>query len=175
MKPFAHENPHYQCIKAYYAGKIAARSQRPYIQHIDEGLEIMMRRGACVVAMEAFCLHPMVQGDEDLRQSFGSEDLFGADSRWDWEPRALILAMEYRRVANAYLSGRCIDSISEIQLSVLPEVQEMLVADKVQNRKDFERYHQDHPRHKELTEYFQNWLRRLEISESDYLMLIDGL
>lgn len=122
--------------------------------------------------MEAFCLHPIVQSDDELRAYFQSEKFHGD---CDWEPRALVLAMEYRWIANAYLSTRRIDSISEIQLGILTEVQEMLVADKVQNRKDFERYHRDHPRFKELTEYFQNWLRRLEISEPEYLRLIENL
>lgn len=135
----------------------------------------MRRRDASQVSMEAFCLHPIVQSDDDLKRSFQSEQLFGAERKWDWNPRALILAIEYRRVANAYLSTRRIDSLDDIELSVLSEVQEMLVADKVQNRKDFERYHQGHPRYKVLSEYFRNWLRRLELTELQYRDLIDNL
>jgi hypothetical protein len=82
---------------------------------------------------------------------------------------ALALAMEYRWVANSYLSQRMIQSIDEIQLSPLIEVQQMLIADKIQNRKDFDRYHRDtHPRARELDRYFRNWLTALEITEARY-------
>jgi len=44
--------------------------------------------------------------------------------------------MEYRSVANDYLSTRIISDVQEIRLSPLPDVQDMLIADKVQNYKD---------------------------------------
>jgi hypothetical protein len=40
---------------------------------------------------------------------------------------------------------------------------------KIQNRKDFERYHRDtHPRARELEQYFRNWLIVLGIRETRY-------
>lgn len=49
------------------------------------------------------------------------------------------------------------------------DVQHMLIADKVQNRKDFECYHLGtHPRSAERLPYFKNWLEVLGISESRY-------
>ena len=84
---------------------------------------------------------------------------------------AIMLAMEYRRVANAYLSTRKIESISEIELSPLKEVQQMLIADKIQNNKDFRLYNRDHPRYDELCQYFDNWLDRLEITGTYRLKL----
>jgi hypothetical protein len=45
----------------------------------------------------------------------------------------------------------------------------MLIADKVQNRKDFELYHEaTHPRSKELAMYFRLWLEKLGVSEENY-------
>jgi hypothetical protein len=45
----------------------------------------------------------------------------------------------------------------------------MLIADKVQNRKDFERYHRDtHPRARDLDHYFRNWLIALRVTETRY-------
>ena len=77
--------------------------------------------------------------------------------------------MEYRNIANQYLSYRKIKSIDEISLSPLKEVNEMLIADKIQNYKDFLIYHKDtHPRAKELDEYFNNWLKKLNINDFDY-------
>ncbi len=54
-------------------------------------------------------------------------------------------------------------------ISPLPEVNQMLIADKIQNRKDFELYHQKtHPRNQELQLYFRNWLEKSGISEDRY-------
>jgi hypothetical protein len=81
--------------------------------------------------------------------------------------------MEYRRVANNYLSKRMINSIDEIELSPLKDVNDMLIADKVQNRKDFELYHLDtHERSDVLDQYFKNWLIRLGITEERYQELV---
>ncbi len=80
--------------------------------------------------------------------------------------------MEYRSVANEYLSHRTIAHVDEIRLSPLPEVNQMLIADKVQNCKDFELYHKaTHPRSAELDLYFNNWLRRLGITPERYTTL----
>ena len=77
--------------------------------------------------------------------------------------------MEYRNIANAHLSHRKIFYLDEIKLSPLKIVNDMLIADKIQNRKDFEIYHKNrHKRSEELDCYFRDWLRRLSISEDVY-------
>ncbi len=63
-------------------------------------------------------------------------------------------------------------SIDEIRLSLLEDVNAMLVADKIQNRKDFETFHQAHPRHDVLALYFRNWMERLGISEKEYQEIV---
>ena len=51
----------------------------------------------------------------------------------------------------------------------MQEVNTMLIADKIQNRKDFELYHEKtHERSIELKEYFSNWLERLGVTEDVY-------
>jgi hypothetical protein len=53
--------------------------------------------------------------------------------------------------------------------SVMAEVNEMLVADKVQNRKDFLLYHRGkHERSDALDLYFRRWLERLGVSEERF-------
>ena len=131
-------DPSYLLISRHYDGKFARRSGVPYMQHIDEGLIVLDVMGASLDAQRAYCLHPYVQSDEDLNRHI--QTVLDYDLPW-------VYALEYRSVANEYLSHRMIGNISQIRLSPLYVVNQMLIADKVQNRKDFELYHKDtHPR-----------------------------
>lgn len=160
----------YNWIRDYYGERTAVRSSVPLIEHIHEGLTILRAIGADLTTQAAFCLHPLFQDDADLAKNY-QQSLEGVD------PQAILLTIEYRSIANQYLSHRQLsgsadqnaDVLMEIQLSPLVPVNQMLIADKVQNRKDFELYHREsHPRADELTQYFANWLWRLEISEERY-------
>ena len=160
------DTPEYILIKSFYGDEKAKRSQTPLINHIHEGLIILDCIESDLCTQKAYCLHPILQADEAIALNYGMDF-----SQID--PLALILTMEYRNIANQYLSKRIIQNIEEIKLSPLKEVNQMLIADKVQNRKDFELYHLDtHPRSKELQVYFANWLQRLGVSEEKYQFLI---
>jgi hypothetical protein len=131
------------------------------MNHIDEGLYILDKIGASDIAKKAYCLHPIVQDDKSLKEN--KHLLNGINSD------VIISVMEYRSVANGYLSNRDINSLDEIRLSPLKEVNVMLIADKIQNRKDFDLYHWGkHERSYQLDQYFKNWLIRLGVSEIDY-------
>lgn len=156
----------YRAIAAAYGDRTARRSGVPLIQHVDEGLAILDAIGATDAAKRAYCLHPLLQADADLAATIDRV----ADLTDD--PRVLALAMEYRHIANATLSTRDITSAADIPLSPLPEVNAMLVADKVQNRKDFIAHHRGtHPRSDALDRYFERWLERLGVSEERYAEL----
>lgn len=149
----------YQLILKAYGERKAERSGVLYMNHIDEGLDVLVKRESTVLAMRAYCIHPLVQADQDLLQNFGMLKSISGE--------VVALAMEYRRVANAYLSTRKIERIEEIELSPLEDVNEMLRADKVQNFKDFVLYHKGtHPRSDDLDLYFDNWFCRLKIDAS---------
>lgn len=153
----------YGLIKTYYADKKAERSGVLLINHIHEGLQILEWEKVSINAMKAYCLHPVFQSDEALYENYSIKILESIPAN------IILLVMEYRNIANQYLSKRRIESIEEIQLSPLAEVNQMLVADKIQNRKDFELYHLNtHPRAQELDKYFKNWLLRLDVSEEKY-------
>ncbi|MBL9017802.1 MAG: hypothetical protein JNL83_26685 [Myxococcales bacterium] len=154
----------YQAIARHYGERTARRSGVPLIRHIDHGLAILRAIGATGRAMRAFCLHPLVQADADLAAC----DL----SALTTDVHVMALALEYRSVANAALSTRALASAADIRLSPLAEVNDMLIADKVQNRADFLLHHAGtHPRSAELDRYFRLWLERLGVDEDRYQQL----
>ena len=149
----------YAAIAAWYGDRTAKRSGVRLIQHIDEGLVLLERIGASDIAKRAFCLHPLVQSDADLAASFARIGELTDD------PRVLVVAMEYRNIANATLSTRAIAGADDIPLSPLADVNAMLVADKLQNYKDFLLHHAaTHPRSAALDRYFRLWLDRLDVA-----------
>lgn len=149
----------YKAIEAMYGDRRAARSGVLLMHHIDEGLQVLTQRGASARAMKAFCLHPIVQDDGSLASAYPRIAELTDD------PSVLALALEYRNIANATLSHRPIDRASDIPLSPLAEVNEMLVADKLQNWKDFILHHRGtHPRADALDRYFALWHERLGVT-----------
>lgn len=152
-------------ITLFYDGKSAKRSKVPYMNHIIEGIAVLddMNRFGGGAAIGAYALHPLLQQDDDLKRNLPILIRNGISAE------NIALTMEYRKVANAYLSHRKINNLHDIELSPLRAVNEMLIADKVQNKKDFIIYHKGtHPRSDELEEYFNNWLERLGVSDRTY-------
>lgn len=154
----------YKLIEKEYGDKRAKRSQVLLMNHIDEGLFVLENIGASEAAKRAYCLHPLLQNDEDLLIHL-PEVLATCD------PYDVVLAMEYRNFANAWLSDKVVSdypyapfSLGSPRLSPLRDVNDMLIADKVQNYKDFIMYHQGtHARSVELDTYFKAWLRVLKV------------
>lgn len=166
----SYDTPEYKAIQRRYGTTRAERSNVLYMNHIDEGLAVLQWIGASSAAKAAYCLHPIVQMDDDLSGSWDCRGSMGPKENWtSCGAESILLAMEYRSVANEYLSNRSVTDIKQIRLSPIRDVNDMLIADKVQNRKDFELHHEGtHPRSKELAHYFRMWLQRLEVSEEQY-------
>lgn len=159
----------YQAVSEFYGKRRAKRTNVPLMQHIDEGLTVLEALGASERAKRAYCLHPLLQADADLAQSYER----GVERLTD-DPSVLLLALEYRHIANATLSPRLIASADDIPLSPLDEVNDMLRADKVQNWKDFVRHHRGaHPRSTELERYFRLWHSRLGLSQVRVAALVE--
>lgn len=161
------ECPHleYQMVQQYYGETCTDRTGIHMMNHIDEGIFILDQIGASELAIRAYIIHPLLQSDGDMLA------FFGGDGPEVIPPRVLLLATEYRNIANAHLSYHKSGSDSFL-LSPLKDVNDMLIADKIQNRKDFELYHSDtHPRAARLEQYFTEWLEKLGVSEERYLKM----
>lgn len=152
----------YKLISKHYGTRVAKRSGVPLINHINEGDHILLVTGACVQSRKAFFLHPLLQSDSDI-----AANAYILKNQYI-DQYAVHLALEYRNIANQYLSKRIIGSVDEIALSPIKEVNDMLFADKIQNYKDFILYHRGiHERSDELILYFENWISRLNILDFD--------
>jgi len=149
----------YSAISDYYKDDITDRSGVKLMNHIDEGIEILNQLGATPAAIAAYCLHPIFQNDADLTKNVAAIKLF--------DPYVIMLTMEYRRTANSYLcrpgtDDFTLDDICRVVGLLLPEVKDMLIADKKQNSKDFMLYHYGvHKRTTQLHQYFKNWCNLL--------------
>lgn len=150
----------YKLVENFYGDGQAQRSKIYFMNHIDEGILILNKINASDSAKAGFCLHPLVQDSPNLGKTF--QELSEKVNAYN-----LGLSLEYRNIANQYLSKRSITSLDEIELSPLKEVNDMLIADKIQNYKDFILYHRGtHPRSNELENYFNNWLDKLDCRET---------
>lgn len=153
-KVLRHSNA-YKFIQNEYKDSMTKRSNVPLIYHIDEGGAILDKVGSSDIVKDAYYLHPLLQSDEMFNKHKSND--------FNWlDNESLILAMEYRRVANSYLSTMNINNFVGFSCN---EVKEMLIADKVQNYKDFMKYHfGKHKRSEELHKYFNNWFDLLDIN-----------
>jgi len=144
----------YELISKYYGDKCAKRSGVPLINHIDEGRIILEYLETSDIVKDAYYLHPILQSDKD----------FYINKTLDFEgipSEVLLMVCEYRRVANSYLSNKTEDDFVGFPFL---EIKRMLIADKIQNYKDFMLYHHGkHERSDELYQYFHSWFRLLEI------------
>lgn len=156
----------YAAISKFYGTRRAKRSNVLLMNHINEGLYILKQMSASNAAQRAFCLHPIFQNDADFAANRHRASEF--------DSYVMLLVMEYRRAANAYLCSPRTDSwtLEDVAFHVGPlikEVNDMLLADKVQNERDFDKYHtldsettKLHPRAKQLSNYFRMWWRYLD-------------
>lgn len=168
-------NEYLTAIEAFYGNRTAERSGVPLMNHIWEGLHVLKAIGASQAAKDAFCIHPLFQADDDLKEHLGLLQGFS--------PYVMMLVMEYRSFANAALSKRVAHNrgfsqwIGELPSpGPLPEVRDMLIADKVQNYADFRIHHLGkHERSAALDFYFKLWLEMLGVDRSQYNELVEKM
>ncbi|BAU96067.1 hypothetical protein N24_1805 [Corynebacterium suranareeae] len=168
------DSPEYRVISAFYDGQSAARTGLPYIKHIDEGLAVLDRIHASLSTRKAYCLHPIFQGTHSFKDLEGKKNatpiIVGVNiSLADLDPLAVIYATEYRHTANNHLVKHHTGPDQKIALSPLHGVNDMLIADKIQNYADFMKYHYGaHTNSDNLHAYFLNWHRHLGVDFHDF-------
>ena len=159
-----------QAITEFYGDRKAERSGVPLINHIHEGLTVLSEISAWSASYSVYCLHPIIQANEDFIDGLNVFKRIGVS------PKVAALTCEYRSVANAWLSDKVDDNMmlmGQPKLSPSDIVNNALIADKVQNRADFELYHAEtHPRARQLDLYFRVWLDALGVSEERYGQLV---
>ena len=143
------------------------RTDVPYFDHVAEGVKILAMYSAPLIVQQAFVIHPLLQHDDALIENLPHVKYF--------DPLALVLCMEYRRVANLGTRKNIRDTW-EITLSPIAEVNLMLVADKIQNRKLYEtKLPKDDPDYEEIGRYFLEWMKALGIPEVTYKHIVSTL
>ena len=171
------DKPFYTLIQRKYSGKVARRSGVSYMNHIREGAFILhLLYGDDEELIAAYCLHPLFQSDTSLAEMLTEE----AEALSHISRQVLILAMEYRRVANSYTIKDKVRSPDTIDIGPLDRVHKMLVADKIQNKKDFLKYmYRKHERasyervSEHSVQYFDSWLARLGIDDATYQSIVE--
>lgn len=160
------ETNEYKFVKELYGDKKAERSQVPYINHINEGLFVLDLINADLVTKKAYCLHGVFQSDNDFADRCNLRDYTHLD------PEAILHVIEYRHVANGFLSKHNLEiNPIDINAGISYITRDMLIADKVQNFKDFLQHHMGtHPRSKELYKYFSLWFQKLGSSKMHNLL-----
>lgn len=153
----------YDIISDHYQDIKANRSGISYINHIQEGLTVLTHRSNSIDSdvSKAFCLHPIFQAP-----SFFNLKTRSKIEHLQLDPVIVCLAMEYKEIANAHLVK---NHGQPIRLSTCWEVNEMLVADKIQNYKDFQdTYKGTQEEYAIRDEYFKAWLDVLGVTWPEY-------
>lgn len=155
------ETREYKIIEDYYKDKYHSNGVS-FMKHIDEGLAIMKWMGTSESAKKSFCLHPIYQSEKSIKD-FGIKDL--SDNKLKLDSNIITNVLEFRRIDNLYTNDMRISSPGDIKISTLDEVNQMLIADKIQNRKEFENYYDGN---EDFSMYLINWFRKLDINENMY-------
>lgn len=167
-KSSARVHKYYKVIEEFYKDKATSKGI-PYINHIDEGVGHLENLHVSDVIINAFILHPFVQC-VNLKGTYKDcllteKELEKHINIFEIKPEIAYELLLYRKFANSYLCRPETDDYTIIEayedveeLAKYQNTIRMLIADKLQNFKDFLLYRQDHPRAKQLTTYFTYWL-----------------
>lgn len=146
-----------------YLGDRATDTGIKDVDKIEQTLAILEWMKSSNICKIAACYIAKMSSEVELEKNWGS---FSSKD----DPKAILLAMEYRRIILQY----SIDSISsihpskvftEIKLPNIKDVSDSILAHIMVNYYSFEKNYKDkHPRASRVQPYFINWLSKLESS-----------
>jgi hypothetical protein len=144
----------------------------PYMRHIDDGIRIidMLREENHIAKQvdDAFILHGLFQSYIDVGNAYSRKYYDKV------EPQVLMLVMEYRNIANQWLSPHGFNPTEKPKIPLF-ETRVMLVADKIQNYSNFlKNYKLIHPHHQRLDAYFRAWHEHLGVRWENFEHLFAG-
>lgn len=137
-------------------------------------LEVLDRLQSWPTAMKAVCLLPLLLDDATFEYGWKGACKNGVS------PSALVLAMEFRRVANSYLCAPHTDSwniyvVKNRLGTVVPPVRNMLIAHHAVKYRFFVNTQSRHHRWAELDKYYKQWFDVLCVTPAQMLAFTEGL
>lgn len=168
-----HEWHSFQQISRYYGAAKTRRTRLPLINHIVEGVVLIHQLGGSPGVADAFCWHPLIQSDATYVDALTEIRRY---YNLNTNGQVLVNVLGYRDAANRWLRGS-VSEDNQPKQHPLADVNIMLMADKIQNRKDFEnneaQFTAEHV--SSLHYYFDSWFSVLGISPEIYLDQIKQL
>lgn len=147
----------YTMISNWYGDRRATRSGVRLMNHIDEGLVLLTIAPTSVHI--AFALHPLYQDPKDRATNIVSYLTLPKEIR--------VLIDLYNNTmqscsSKGFAKGKLVDLTTLWDGLYKDEVLMMCLADKLQNQKDFYKYHwKVHPESDNLEAYFEHWITKL--------------
>lgn len=164
----------YDIAQKFLEGKSSLVGDVSLIDTLEAGLAVLDKLSTWPTSMKAYCLRPLLQDDHSFEEGWKTVCRNGV------QPRALVLAMEFRRIANSFLPSPYTDrwTIAKIKLRVgliIPPVRLMLIAHKAVGYRQFLQHAGRHARHRELAVYFEKWFVLLDVTKQEILALTEDL
>ena len=150
--------PEYRLIEKSYRKHTSRRTQQPYMKHIDQGLWLLLHVNDDPAVLGAWCAHPLFQINSVLQEALHARTSITEHGR------TVVLAMEYRAVANAFLTPDW-SRAGLPRVSAIEEVNQLLVVDKFQNAREAYLFSDKlgEERCAQLDVYFRKWFDALGI------------
>jgi len=163
------DTPEYILAEKDLTPTISRRSQQSHFIHVRQGIEILRAMKSSYAAQRAFAIHPLLQDKEKLDfYRFRMENC---------SVHAVVLAMEFCALATAGkrphnpLGKTWMPAVSNVH-----EVNDMLIADKIQNWVSYKKYHNLYPDldKKQMIAYFNKWFDALGVTQPMVDIIADG-
>lgn len=157
----------FQQISRYYGATTTQRTKLPWINHIVEGVVLVQQLGGRIHAADAFCWHPLIQSDDTFLETLAEMQRY---YNLNTSGEVLVNTLGYRDAANRWLRG-AVSKDNQPKKHPLNDVNIMLMADKIQNRKDFEANEKlfSVEDASSLHYYFDSWFTTLGITPEIYV------